>query len=421
MSFPSSSAFGNTTPQSHYPTSDALPTRPVGHPAATGISARLHLGGIWDTFDRRLRISHLLLLTTGKWLEQIPARATHLEVLSLDIGVGMLDLRQALSEGVPFMQQAVQSGGAILVACGDEVGCSGCGPAVIAAHVALESQSKLSDAIEFMQRTRPFALVDPELSVVKQLAEWDAERPECISLDDLKTALGMIAPPAPSHVNTTAAAPIELSDEVIKHKNNIAENLLTLHCPECGMAFIDFTACFALWCACCNCAFCAYCQASCRSERNDAHAHVAKCHYNIAPRKSIFASKVTFEHSQNLRRVRALSDYMESITDSVLRSDVLEAITGDLKDLGMVVSPDGTIEAREPANLAASNRSNLHSGGSLGSSHGGSSSGGSSSLYGGQSRFDGSSYGRSSYGGSSYGGSSSTYGGSSYGGSRRQR
>ena len=49
----------------------------------------------------------------------------------------------------------------------------------------------------------------------------------------------------------------------------IAEELLTLHCPECGMAFIDFTNCFALWCGLCDCAFCAYCQKSCRRERND--------------------------------------------------------------------------------------------------------------------------------------------------------
>ena len=71
----------------------------------------------------------------------------------------------------------------------------------------------------------------------------------------------------------------------------IAEELLTLHCPECGMAFVDFTNCFALWCALCDCAFCAYCQRSCRSERNDAHAHVARCPHNIAPGKSIFAPR----------------------------------------------------------------------------------------------------------------------------------
>ena len=44
----------------------------------------------------------------------------------------------------------------------------------------------------------------------------------------------------------------EMPDEVRRHKNKIAEEVLTLHCPECGMAFIDFTNCFALWCALCG-------------------------------------------------------------------------------------------------------------------------------------------------------------------------
>ena len=108
--------------------------------------------------------------------------------------------------------------------------------------------------------------------------------------------------------------PANISDEVIRHKNKIAEDILTLHCPECGMAFIDFSNCFALWCAFCNCAFCAYCQQSCRRERNDAHSHVAQCEYNVAPGKSIFASRELFKHSQNLRRVRKLSEYLTQLS-----------------------------------------------------------------------------------------------------------
>ena len=105
----------------------------------------------------------------------------------------------------------------------------------------------------------------------------------------------------------------EMPDDVRRHKNKIAEELLTLHCPECGMAFIDFTNCFALWCGLCDCAFCAYCQKSCRRERNDAHNHVERCDFNIAPGKSIFASRKVFEHSQNLRRVRAVAEYLDAL------------------------------------------------------------------------------------------------------------
>ena len=127
------------------------------------------------------------------------------------------------------------------------------------------------------------------------------------------------------------------AEAVLAHKNTIAEDLLTLHCPECGMAFFDFSACFALWCARCSCAFCAYCQTSCRAEHNDAHTHVLSCEHNIAPGKSIFASSATFERSQNLRRARAVGAYLARIGDARLRSAVLEATSRDLEALGIQV------------------------------------------------------------------------------------
>ena len=116
---------------------------------------------------------------------------------------------------------------------------------------------------------------------------------------------------------------------------------MTLHCPECGQAFFDFSNCFALWCSRCESAFCAYCQESCRSERNDAHAHVARCQYNIAPGKSIFASRKIFEYSQNLRRCRKVKEYLvETLSSKNERFEVVQGIQNDLKDLGIEVSLD---------------------------------------------------------------------------------
>jgi hypothetical protein len=51
------------------------------------------------------------------------------------------------------------------------------------------------------------------------------------------------------------------------------ENILTLKCPRCGAAFVDFEGCMALNCAVCGVGFCGWCLADCG---RDAHEHVAR-------------------------------------------------------------------------------------------------------------------------------------------------
>ena len=106
--------------------------------------------------------------------------------------------------------------------------------------------------------------------------------------------------------------------------------------PSSNLAFLDFTNCFALTCARCETAFCAYCLHDCRREYNDAHAHVARCKYNIAPGKSIFADFATFEQAQNIRRLPALLDYLSAIEDVPTRAAVAAAIRSDCEDLGII-------------------------------------------------------------------------------------
>jgi hypothetical protein len=70
---------------------------------------------------------------------------------------------------------------------------------------------------------------------------------------------------------------------------HIVENILTLKCPRCRKAFLDFNGCFALKCedddsairgavaggaGGCGCGFCAWCLWDCGA---DAHRHVANC------------------------------------------------------------------------------------------------------------------------------------------------
>lgn len=73
----------------------------------------------------------------------------------------------------------------------------------------------------------------------------------------------------------------ELSDQVTPVRKLIIETVLTLHCPRCGSAFLDFYGCMALKCIGpgCECGFCAICLEDCGE---DAHAHVRQCKYTQA-------------------------------------------------------------------------------------------------------------------------------------------
>lgn len=73
-----------------------------------------------------------------------------------------------------------------------------------------------------------------------------------------------------------------------RRKLHICEKILTLTCPRCSQAFLDFDGCMALKCsrAGCGCGFCAICQ-KVLSLRNLIHcsatcAHSANCVGRIA-------------------------------------------------------------------------------------------------------------------------------------------
>jgi hypothetical protein len=71
---------------------------------------------------------------------------------------------------------------------------------------------------------------------------------------------------------------INNTDEKIAAKlhQKVVNEVLTLRCPRCQTAFVDFDGCFALrcWSDACRCGICAWCLKDCGS---DAHAHVLVC------------------------------------------------------------------------------------------------------------------------------------------------
>jgi len=114
--------------------------------------------------------------------------------------------------------------------------------------------------------------------------------------------------------------------ETEKARKHIVENILTLKCPRCGQAFIDFNGCMALTCSRqgCGCGFCARCLKDCGS---DAHGHVALCGGN----HDVYGSFEQFEHGQVQRKRRMVNEYLLS-KSSELRQRIVTACEKDLRD-----------------------------------------------------------------------------------------
>ena len=124
-------------------------------------------------------------------------------------------------------------------------------------------------------------------------------------------------------------------------KEHIVESILTLACPRCKQAFVDFDGCFALQCGRCRAAFCAYCLADCG---RDAHAHVGACEEGNASIKAtkgsnrrvgghpatVYGTRAMFDVSQKRRRCKHLALYLER-HDETTRARLLREIEPELR------------------------------------------------------------------------------------------
>merc|ERR1711939_937344 len=102
-------------------------------------------------------------------------------------------------------------------------------------------------------------------------------------------------------------------------KNHIVEKILTLACPRCKQAFVDFSGCMALTCsrAGCGCGFCALCQEDCG---NDAHAHLGRgCpmarKLGVKPKEFYLASEAEWQTAQAKGRAIKLREYLDTLTE----------------------------------------------------------------------------------------------------------
>jgi hypothetical protein len=100
----------------------------------------------------------------------------------------------------------------------------------------------------------------------------------------------------------------EMCAQVELARQHIVDELLTLHCPRCSAAFVDFSGCFALTCHRCSCGFCGWCLGDCGA---DAHAHVLACPHNAEVGKGgYFGTQTAFQNAQTRCRQRNVTEYV---------------------------------------------------------------------------------------------------------------
>lgn len=133
-------------------------------------------------------------------------------------------------------------------------------------------------------------------------------------------------------------------DEVSRHRLEVAD-ILTLKCPRCSQAFLDFDNCFALTCSrpTCNAAFCGWCLEDCGA---DAHQHVTDscCTARTwSPANPLWSTATNFKAAQRERQGPEIQKYIDQV-EPALRADVLEAVGSDLTELGFSVEGERLVD-----------------------------------------------------------------------------
>ena len=100
-------------------------------------------------------------------------------------------------------------------------------------------------------------------------------------------------------------------DEVAAVRQTVVEECLTMHCPRCKVAFVDFEGCMALKCGVpsCGCGFCAWCLADCG---DDAHKHVAECPAKPEGADRFFGTDQQCEEAWRSLRLRLVSACLDA-------------------------------------------------------------------------------------------------------------
>jgi hypothetical protein len=185
-----------------------------------------------------------------------------------------------------------------------------------------------------------------------------------------RLAEAKIARESNAEMERQVAAAIKRMDaqgpKVLQTQKHICDEILTMRCPRCKMAFLDWDGCNALYCtyAGCGCNFCAFCLKDCgggvkfgqkdieRRGYDEVHKHINECKYA----KGIGHGndgRVQSEVWNQIRKER-IEDCLQTMCETVeQRQKVVANLKKQLDDLGISVAvPDGA--QTSPSNSAAS-------------------------------------------------------------------
>lgn len=125
--------------------------------------------------------------------------------------------------------------------------------------------------------------------------------------------------------------------ELDKHRLRIIDDIFTLKCPRCKLAFLDYENCSAITCAGCKCGFCSYCLEDCGK---DAHQHFYK-NKSMCPNGGgpLFIEHKKWQEFQSKRKGVMLCEYLATVPEK-LRKNVADLVAPDAKDLTIEMPED---------------------------------------------------------------------------------
>eukprot|EP00439_Symbiodinium_sp_Y106_P034134 s2561_g4.t1 len=162
------------------------------------------------------------------------------------------------------------------------------------------------------------------IKVAEQSIQEEFEKENSAKIEELKEKLAKA---------TGSGEQLELD----KHRLKIIDDIFTLKCPRCKMAFLDYDNCSAISCSACKCGFCSFCLEDCGK---DAHSHFykngSKCPNEGGP---LFVPHNVWQGYQNARKERLLCEYLAGLPDE-MRKKVADLAAPDAKDLGIEMPQD---------------------------------------------------------------------------------
>ena len=134
----------------------------------------------------------------------------------------------------------------------------------------------------------------------------------------------------------------ERDRKVYVARKRIIDEIITLRCPRCKKAFVDFANCFAIECSSKpKHFFCGWCLKDCGDDFKAAHTHVASCPEKPANAGTYYASpdasvdKQMFAAQNRTRQKKMLLKFFAEEVDPEILESVLTSVCADLYDLGM--------------------------------------------------------------------------------------